>query len=150
MSLTGSAADGDDLTQIALERGLARIDGWQTGTNMESWLLRIAYNAWIDEARSRKRRGAHVPIDLLGDVVHTDGQRAVDSMTDLATVREAIGDLPDEFRAVLLLVVIEGLSYQETADTLSIPIGTVMSRLARARRNLAAALEGSGGRVDAS
>ena len=150
MALTGNAADGDDLTQLALERGLARLDQWQAGTQIESWLLRIAYNAWIDETRSKKRRGGQVSLDDVANVVQSDGQRAADSVTDLTVVREAIGELPDEFRAVLLLVVVDGLSYKQKAETLSIPIGTVMSRLARARRNLAAALEGSGDHADAS
>lgn len=150
VSLTGSMADGDDLTQLALERGLGRLDQWRPGTRMESWLLRIAYNAWIDEARARKRRGPVVSLDHLSNVLQSDGQRAVDIASDLETVRRAMALLSDEFRAVLVLVVVDGLSYQQTAEALSIPIGTVMSRLARARKALAAALEGSGDHADAS
>lgn len=150
VSLTGSMADGDDLTQLTLERGLARLDQWRSGTRMESWLFRIAYNAWIDEVRARKRRGSVVSLDHVSNLIQSDGQRAADSASDLETVRRAMARLPDEFRAVLVLVVVEGLSYQQTAEALLIPIGTVMSRLARARKALVAALEGSGDHADAS
>ena len=146
MALTGSRHDGDDLVQIALERALANIDRWQTGTKMEAWLMRIAYNAWIDEVRTRKRRGQHVEFEEAGDPEGIDGRIVAHARLDLAAVREAMAELPDEHRAVLALVGIDGMSYQETADTLRIPIGTVMSRLSRARKALMEKLDNVGAR----
>jgi RNA polymerase sigma-70 factor, ECF subfamily len=146
MALTGSAHDGDDLVQITLERGLTNLDRWQPGTKMESWLMRIAYNAWIDETRSRKRRGPHLDFEDVGEPVGDDGRAVVHSRLDLAAVREAMAELSEEYRAVIALVGIDDMSYQEAADTLKIPIGTVMSRLSRARKALTEKLDHGGAR----
>jgi RNA polymerase sigma-70 factor (ECF subfamily) len=146
MALTGSAHDGDDLVQVALERGLTNLDRWQAGTKMDAWLMRIAYNAWIDETRSRKRRGPHVEFEEAGDPEGADGRAVAHARLDLAAVREAMQELPDEQRAVIALVGIDGMSYQEAADTLRVPIGTVMSRLSRARKTLMEKLNHVGAR----
>ena len=148
MALTGASHDGDDLVQIALERGLANLDRFRPGTRMDSWLLRIAYNAWIDEVRMRKRRGVHLDVDDLGDLAGGDARDDAHGRLELAAVKEAMAALSDEYRAVIVLVAIEGLSYQETADALKIPIGTVMSRLSRARSKLAEKLKHVGERSD--
>jgi RNA polymerase sigma-70 factor (ECF subfamily) len=140
-ALTGSREDGDDIVQVALERALSRLHQWQPGTRLDSWLFRIAHNAWIDEVRARKRRGASVDLDNAPQLEGDDGRTLAAARLDLAQVRAAISTLPEEQRAVLALVAIEGLSYQEAADALEIPIGTVMSRLARARMALAKRLE---------
>lgn len=144
MALTGTAHDGDDLVQIALERGLTNLDRWRPGTKMDAWLTRIAYNAWIDETRSRKRRGPHVEFEESGDPEGADGRAVVHARLDLAAVGEAMAGLSEEYRAVIALVGVEGLSYQEVADTLRIPIGTVMSRLSRARKALLEKLDHAG------
>ena len=104
---------------------------------MDSWLLRIAYNAWIDELRVRKRRGVHLDVDDMTDLAGGDARTDAHGRLEVAALREAMAGLSEEYRAVIVLVAIEGLSYQETADTLKIPIGTVMSRLSRARAKLA-------------
>jgi len=148
MGLTGSSHDGDDLVQIALERGLANLDRWRPGTRMDSWLLRIAYNAWIDELRARKRRGVHLDVDDMADLAGGDARTDAHGRLEVAALREAMAGLSEEYRAVIVLVAIEGLSYQETADTLKIPIGTVMSRLSRARATLAEKLGNVGVRSD--
>jgi RNA polymerase sigma-70 factor, ECF subfamily len=146
ISITGSAHIADDLVQTALERGLASVDRWRPGTSMESWLLRIAYNAWIDEVRSKKRRGQHVDMDTAGDLPSEDGRVVTHNRLDLAAARAAMAELPLEYRSVLSLVVIENMTYQEVADILKIPIGTVMSRLSRARKSLMEALGDAGDR----
>jgi RNA polymerase sigma-70 factor (ECF subfamily) len=140
-ALTGSREDGDDLAQIALERALSRLNQWTPGTRLDSWVFRIAHNAWIDEVRARRRRGVSVDVDDTHDLAGEDGRAVTEAKLDLAQVRACIGQLPDEQRAVLALVAIEGLSYQEAAETLAIPIGTVMSRLSRARKALADRLQ---------
>ncbi len=140
--LTRSPHEADDLTQIALERALVHIDQWRMGTNMQSWLLRIATNAWIDEMRLRKRRGPSVPLDVETAREDMDGRRVTGARADLEAARAAMEALPEDQRVVLALVALEGLSYQDVADTLNIPIGTVMSRLSRARRAVADTIEG--------
>lgn len=144
-ALTGSRDDADDLTQIVLERALTRMDQYQPGTRLDSWLFRIAHNAWIDELRARKRRGPALDLDETGEITGEDGRAVSDARLELADVRAAVALLPEEQRAVLAMVAVEGLSYQEAADALEIPIGTVMSRLARARKALAAKLAERGG-----
>ncbi|NJO34195.1 MAG: RNA polymerase sigma factor [Rhodospirillales bacterium] len=143
-SITGNVHLAEDLSQTALERALANISRWQPGTSMESWLLRIAYNAWIDDVRSKKRRGQHVNLDAVGDLRGEDGRVVSDNRLDLEAARAAMAELPLEFRSVLSLVALDGMSYQEVADTLKIPIGTVMSRLSRARKSLLEALDRAG------
>jgi len=103
---------------------------------MDSWMFRIIQNLWLDSRRSATRRGVSVDLEL----VHASdegraAQRAEDRMT-LARVRDLVASLPQEQRVVLALVAIEGFSYRETADMLDVPIGTVMSRLSRARARL--------------
>jgi len=143
-ALCGHPGDADDLVQVALERAIMRLDQWQPGTRLDSWVFRILHNAHVDDIRAKKRRGTVVDIDDVAGLAGGDAERAVQARLDLARTREAMDTLPDEQRSVLVLVGIEGLSYQEAADTLSIPIGTVMSRLSRARKALAARLETQG------
>jgi RNA polymerase sigma-70 factor (ECF subfamily) len=142
-ALTGSPDDGDDLVQSACERALTRLDQFQQGTRLDSWMYRIMQNLWIDHRRSARaqRETAAQPADLEALAVG-DARRDVDGRLSLAAARRAVGDLPEEQRAVLVLVCIEGLSYKEAAGVLEIPIGTVMSRLARARLAVGAAVEG--------
>lgn len=143
-ALTGSREDADDVTQIALEKALTRAEQWRPGTRLDSWVFRIAHNAWIDELRARRRRGVSVEIDQDLDLPGEDGRAAAHARLDLAEVRALVAALPDDQRAVLALVAVEGLSYQEAAEALDIPIGTVMSRLARARKALAQKIERQG------
>jgi RNA polymerase sigma-70 factor (ECF subfamily) len=141
--LAGSAEDGDDLVQSACERALRRLDQFQPGTRLDSWMYRIVQNLWIDQQRARRARPetGMEPSDLEGMAVG-DAAREIDSRLTMATVRRAVGNLPGEQRAVLLLVCVEGLSYKAAAEVLEIPLGTVMSRLARARLAVGRALEG--------
>ena len=143
MALTGSADAGDDLTQTTVERALQRIDQWQTGTRLDSWMFRIAQNANIDAARTRIRRGVHVDLDALGDTAGDDGRAVTESRSALARAQQAMAGLPEDQRALLALVVLDGYSYREASETLGIPIGTVMSRIARARQALIAAVDHS-------
>ena len=142
-ALTGQAADADDIVQIAVERALTRLDQFQPGTRLDSWMYRIVQNLWIDQRRARQARpeAGMEPADLAALAVG-DAERELDSRLVLANVQRVVTALPEEQRAVLLLVCVEGQSYKAVADVLEIPLGTVMSRLARARLAVGRALEG--------
>ncbi|QIL91988.1 sigma-70 family RNA polymerase sigma factor [Microbulbifer sp. SH-1] len=133
-SLTGSMADADDLLQNTVERILSR--QMPADVELAKWAFRVCRNLWIDEYRARKVRmeAAEQPELAEGQVV--DGERAVTGEMELERVNRAMNRLPDEQRSILSLVALQGLSYKDVAATLEIPIGTVMSRLARARAAL--------------
>ena len=139
--LTGSIDAGDDLVQSTCERALSRLHLWQPGTRLDSWMYRIMQNLWIDDLRAGRRREIATESETFDSMVGGDAEREVEVRLDLAAVRRHIAGLPPDQRAVLLLVSVDGLSYKEAAAVLEVPIGTVMSRLARARLALARALE---------
>ena len=139
--LTGSIDAGDDLVQSACERALSRLHLWQAGTRLDSWMYRIMQNLWFDELRAGRRREVATEPETLDAMTGGDAESEAAMRLDLATVRRRMADLPPDQRAVLLLVSVEGLSYKDAAAVLEVPIGTVMSRLARARLALARALE---------
>lgn len=140
-SLTGNLSDADDLVQDTVERALKNLHRWQPGTRLDSWMYRIAQNLWIDTVRARRARPT-VNADPPDSAVAFDGARAAEAKLTFADTCAALGQLPEEQRAVVALVLIEGLSYRETSDILEIPIGTVTSRLARAREALSAKVFG--------
>jgi len=139
--LTGSLDDGDDLTQAACEKALRSLEQFTPGTRLDSWMYRIAQNLWIDRRRSQQaqREQSMAPADM-ESLATADAAREMDRRLDLADVRREVALLPDDQRAVLLLVSVEGCGYRQAAEILEIPIGTVMSRLARARLALGRAL----------
>ena len=141
LSLTGSTHDADDLVQDTVERALKYARRWQPGTRLDSWLYRIAQNIWIDSLRARKRRPS-APIEDADHVLGMDGQDAAEARLMLLQTMEAMMRLPEEQRVVASLILIEGFGYQETAEILEIPTGTVTSRLARAREALMIRLSG--------
>ena len=137
--LTGSVDDGDDLLQATCERAIRNIHQWKPGTRLDSWMYRIARNLHLNELRAQGVRGRHLAaVDPDSQVV--DGVRVADSLLSFEAMRGFLSRLPEEQRSVLLLVTVDGLSYQEVADLLEIPVGTVNSRLARARQALTSML----------
>lgn len=134
--------DADDLVQIAVERALTRTEQWQPGTRLDSWMFRIMQNAWIDETRARERRGQTFVAEEEGEHV---GVSTNDAQIDAIAVRKAVAQLSDDQRAVVGLVLVEGLPYKEAAEVLGVPIGTLTSRLARAREALQVFLAGPQG-----
>ncbi len=136
-TVTRHREDADDLVQIAVERALTRADQWQPGTRLDSWIFRIMQNAWIDEVRARQRRDLTFVPEELGEQV---GVSTTDAQIDAIAVRKAVSQLNEDQRSVVGLVLIEGLPYKEAAAVLDIPIGTLTSRLARAREALQAIL----------
>jgi RNA polymerase sigma-70 factor (ECF subfamily) len=140
ISLCRSRDAADDLVQAACERALAGAAGFEPGTRFDAWMFRILRNLWIDQARRAKTAGPQDDVMERHDLVGSSGEQVTEARLTLKSTAEAIGDLVEEQREVLLLVCVEELSYREAAEVLGVPIGTVMSRLARARRNLAEAV----------
>ena len=137
LALAGRNSDADDLVQDAIERALRNLGQFTPGTRMDSWMFRIAQNLWIDQLRARKSRGTPAPIEE-AEQVGVDGRRTAEARIMLSETSRGLAALPEEQRAAVALVLIEGLSYREAADVLEVPIGTVTSRLARGRDALAA------------
>lgn len=140
-ALCSNQDEADDIVQSACEKALTRLDQFEPGTRLDSWMFRIVQTTFIDQRRSRRRRNAD-PLEDGTDAVAFDARiyERTAARADLAIVRAEIGRMPDEQRAVLALVGVDGLAYKEAADVLGVPTGTVMSRLARARKRLADAL----------
>jgi RNA polymerase sigma-70 factor (ECF subfamily) len=136
-ALTGERSAADDLVQDTLERAWNKLHLWRRGSDLRAWLFTIMHNVHVNQVRSR----AGATLVALDDEIADAPVRATQS--DLLEVRDidsALRQLSLEQREVLLLVALERMSYGETAKTLRIPIGTVMSRLARGRERLRNAL----------
>ena len=140
-SLARNAQDADDLVQITAERALARAEQFRPDHSVASWLFGILRNAWIDEARSRRRRESLLPpkdlAERIGDPTGTD--------PELLCLQDALSRLPEEQRLAVALVLVEGFSYKEAAAIMSVPVGTLTSRLARGREALQSMLSETSG-----
>lgn len=132
-SLTYHREDADDLVQIAMERALGRSEQYAPGTRLDSWMFRIIKNAWIDEVRSRARRDELFAPEEAGEQVGDDFAQAHQQRL---AIQKAVSLLSEEHRLVVGLVLVDGLGYKEAAEVLEIPVGTLTSRLARAREAL--------------
>ncbi|WP_343035113.1 RNA polymerase sigma factor [Parasulfitobacter algicola] len=138
LSLTRSKPDADDLLQDACSTALSKWTQYDPAHPMDRWMFRIIRNTWISEIRKRKVRvgQGQVPAD------ETDELRVENTADDTILAKQVQGkvaNLPAELSQPLMLVCAEGYSYQEVSDLLDVPIGTVMSRIHRARKTLAAA-----------
>jgi RNA polymerase sigma-70 factor (ECF subfamily) len=142
--LTGSLAEADDLVQAACERALTREHQFQEGTRFDSWMFRMVQTIWIDQIRSRavRKEEPEAEADRIGT---TESMRRAEARLALAEVGRALEQLPPEQRAALVLVTVDGLSYKEAAVVAEVPVGTIMSRLARARVALQAKLDSGAG-----
>jgi RNA polymerase sigma-70 factor (ECF subfamily) len=134
-SLTGDRHDADDLLQLTVERVLER--GMPEDAHAGKWAYRVCRNLWLDEIRAREVRSRFVKAEVAGNSDLGVSDAGGLEKLEFERVGEAITTLSEEQRTVLLLVAVEGRSYAEVAEVLDIPIGTVMSRVARARRSLA-------------
>lgn len=149
--LTLSQADAEDLVQDTLMNAYTGFHRFEPGTNLQAWLFRIMHNRWISTHRMKQRRPDTFSVaeftdnDMLGSAGHSAiaersaEDRALDLFCD-DRIRDAVLTLPEGFRTVLYYADIEGLTYAETAARMDIPLGTVMSRIARSRERLRAAL----------
>ncbi len=145
MRLTGDPDEASDLTQEALVRAYLGFDQFQPGTNFRAWLMKILVNTHISRYRKQQRRPKTVELEtsddgwpareLPADDLPSPEQALVEQFA-CEEVEAALNQLPEEFRCVVVLVDMLGLAYREVADAMGIPIGTVRSRLFRARRML--------------
>jgi RNA polymerase sigma factor (sigma-70 family) len=142
-SLTGAAADADDLLQITVERILKK--GMPEDAHPAKWAYRVCKNAWIDEIRSREVRQRY-PQQVAHDEFDSapSAEQMASGERQISDVAAALEQLPDEQRMTLTLVAIDGKTYAEAAEILEVPVGTVMSRIARARKNLEGILGSKG------
>jgi len=138
-ALTGERARADDLVQDTLERALIKLHLWRPGSDMRAWLFTLMHNVFINQLRAQSARSTVELDDEAAQVAvrptQTDGLEVRD-------LQAALLRLPEEQREVLLLVGLEQMTYEATAGVLGIPIGTVMSRLSRARERLRGLLAG--------
>lgn len=144
VGLSGNLQDADDLVQMACERALTKAHQWQPGTRLDSWLYRIIQNLWIDRGRSLRTRGESVDLDAVAGLADSSAHRVAEIDSTLDGVCRALDRLSPEQREVLMLVGVAEHSYKEAAELLGVPVGTVMSRLARARLRLYDLVEGGG------
>jgi RNA polymerase sigma-70 factor, ECF subfamily len=134
--LSRSRDAADDLVQATCVRAIERAEQFMPGTRLDRWLFAILRSIWLNEIRSRRIREGGGFVDA-EDALSFDGARAAETNIATAEVLSAIGRLPEAQRETVLMVYAEGYSYAEAAAALSVPIGTVMSRLAAARTALA-------------
>ncbi len=135
-ALVRDRARADDLVQDCLERAVAKRHAWRGDGPVQAWLFRIMLNRYRDLVRAAPRPGHLIAVDdLPHEPARTGGQEA---HLDLVEVHAAMGRLPDDQRAALLMVALEGRTFDEAATILAIPKGTLMSRIARARASLRA------------
>jgi RNA polymerase sigma-70 factor (ECF subfamily) len=148
--MTGNSSDAEDLVQDTMTRAYAGLASFTPGTNGRAWLFRIMANAFINTRRRRQRQPAEVlspdidvpapsaarlPVDIAARSAPS-AEDEVLSRFSQSEVRAALAELPVGFRAVIYLVDGEGYSYRDAAEMIGVPIGTVMSRLHRARKRV--------------
>src|SRR5579885_1640611 len=132
--LTGSEADAADLTQEAFGKALARLPQLRDADRAKGWLFRILRNAYLHRVRDRRRHRT-VPLDSIGDLAD-DAPDDPPGDVDPGKLQEALDELDETFRTPVILFYFEEFSYREIAEQMDLPIGTVMSRLARAKAYL--------------
>lgn len=147
MRKTGNSADANDLVQETYLKAFAAFDQFQQGTNIKAWLHRILENTYINQYRKQQNQPYYSPLEELEDWQLGDAEsrtatssrsaeaEAIDHLPASA-IKDALQTLPEDFRAAVYLVDVEGYSYQEVADIMDTPTGTVMSRLHRGRKLL--------------
>ncbi len=133
-ALAGNREEADDLVQECLTRALARTKSWNEIRNTRAYLFTILHNVHVDRVVRNRRRGTVVPLDVVENKLSSQANQE-DSLR-IRDLERALRVLPEDYRQVVLLVGLEGMSYRETATTLGIPVGTVMSRLSRGRETL--------------
>lgn len=139
-SLLRDQSAADDLVQDCLERVISRWHQRRSDGNARTWVFTILHNLAVNRLKQTARRGVHVTVDDVDETAFATAPAQENRLHHRAVVT-ALSELPEDQRSVLLLVSVEELSYAETASVLDIPIGTVMSRLSRARHRLAPMLD---------
>ncbi len=136
-ALTGERIAADDLVQDTLERALRKLHLFRPGTDLRAWLFTVMHNVFVNQVRAGR-----LPVVDDEDMSELPQREQEADGLAIRDLDRALLRLPDDQRAVLLLVALEDMSYEEAARTLEIPIGTVMSRLSRAREKLRAMMQG--------
>jgi RNA polymerase sigma-70 factor (ECF subfamily) len=139
-ALSGDRYSADDLVQDTLERAWNKYHLWRPGSDLRAWLFAIMHNVFVNQMRSRRLELEQPMEDPPAPQVRATQADAI----ELADLERALNRLSAEHREVLLLVAVEQMKYEEVASTLDIPVGTVMSRLSRARERLRQLIEGGG------
>lgn len=137
-ALTGDASAADDLVQDALERALVKQSLWREGTDLRAWLFTVMHNVFVNQVRS----AAVSRTVQLDDSIADQPQPQSTDRLEIRDLDAALQALPEEQRAVVLLVGLEQMTYDEAARVLDVPIGTVMSRLSRGRERLRRLMQG--------
>jgi len=143
-ALTGERHAADELVQDSLERAWSRFHLWRPGTDVRAWLFTIMHNLYANAVRKAKRAPAYAPlaeVDRMSPIPSN-----AEAGIEVSNLIQALASLPDGQREALLLVSLEGLTYEQVSQVLDIPIGTVMSRLSRAREQLRQTMSGVGGK----
>ncbi|HTN78518.1 MAG TPA: sigma-70 family RNA polymerase sigma factor [Acidimicrobiales bacterium] len=149
LRMTRNPADAEDLVQETYLKAYRAFGSFEEGTNLKAWLFRILTNTFINSYRAKQRRPGETDLEDVEDLymyhrlggleAAMAGRSAEDELLERFTddeVKQALEDLPEQFRVAVLLADVEGFSYKEIAEILDIPIGTVMSRLHRGRKGL--------------
>jgi RNA polymerase sigma-70 factor (ECF subfamily) len=139
-ALTRSTANADDLVQSSLVRALEKQHLWQPGSNLRAWLFTILHNQHVNDVRYSLRQGSPGPVEDAEPIWRVEP--VVDASLQLRDLQRGINTLSHEQREVLLLVGLEGMRYEQVATILGIPVGTVRSRLSRARTTLRLLMDG--------
>jgi RNA polymerase sigma-70 factor, ECF subfamily len=132
-ALVRNRDNADDLVQDTLLRALAKIHLWQPGTDLRAWLFTLMHNQYVNSVRRAVREGNQTSLDAAAELGHSASQQVSLQLRDL---ENALNRLPDEQRSVVLLIGLEGMRYEEVAEILGVPVGTIRSRLSRAREAL--------------
>jgi len=140
-ALTRNTAKADDLVQSSLVRALEKQHLWQPGSNLRAWLFTILHNQHVNDVRHSLREGSLGPVEDAEPIWRAEP--VVDASLQLRDLQRGINTLCHEQREVLLLVGLEGMRYEQVADILGIPVGTVRSRLSRARTTLRLLMDGA-------
>lgn len=140
-ALTGDLSRADDLVQDTLERAWGKLNLWRQDSDIRAWMFTIMHNLFINQIRQNPNPHAFVPIE--DEALEIPVRATQNDGLEMQDLMAAIHRLPEEFREVVLLVGLEQLRYEEVAQVLGVPIGTVMSRLSRGRERLRALMAGN-------
>jgi len=139
LSLARDVSQAEDLVQECLARAMEGINSWQPGTNLQAWLIVILRNIFLNDCRRSKRE--RLSLEQLGHAAPRQLPAQQDSGLKLAEIERAFMSLSNDHREILSLIVVEGMTYEQSADVLGVTMGTVKSRLSRARACLSELLD---------